>query len=153
MLGIPLLFCSCSSLADYSGKVVRVIDGDTVAVLVRNDMKRVRLEGIDAPESKQAYGNASKQSLLALVAQKEVFVSSSKVDRYGRDLGTLFINGQDINAIQISTGMAWAYRFKGVPTNRSYVALESKAKEAGLGLWSDKNAVEPWEWRKAKKGD
>lgn len=152
-LGISLMICSCNSLADYRGKVVRIVDGDTVIVLVQKEMKRVRLDGIDAPESKQAFGNVSKQSLVALVAQKDVFVSSNKVDRYGRDLGTLFLNGQDINALQISTGMAWAYRYMGVPSNPSYVELESNAKASRLGLWAENNTVAPWEWRKAKKGD
>lgn len=140
---------SLSANADYVGKVVRVIDGDTVAVLTSGEMKRVRLNGIDAPESKQAFGLKSKQMLIKLVAQKYVLVATDEADRYGRDLGTLILKGQDINAQQVISGMAWAYRYKGVAVNPHYVALEQTAAKSGVGLWSESNPITPWSWRKS----
>ncbi|ECP1499001.1 thermonuclease family protein [Salmonella enterica] len=137
--------------ADFSGRVVRVIDGDTVSVLSGNEMYRVRLNGIDAPESKQAYGQRSKQSLIALAAQKSVLVVSSKQDRYGRYLGTLMNGGLNINAQQVEKGMAWAYRFHGKATDINMLALENRARSSGVGLWADPNPVEPWKWRRSDK--
>lgn len=134
--------------ADFSGRVVRVIDGDTVSVLSGNKMYRVRLNGIDAPESKQAYGQRSKQSLIALAAQKNVLVISNKQDRYGRYLGTIMNGNLNINAEQVKNGMAWAYRFHGRALDEAMLALERKAYSTGVGLWADPNPIEPWKWRR-----
>ncbi len=143
-----LLALSPFSHADFSGRVVRVIDGDTVSVLSGDQMLRVRLNGIDAPESKQPYGQRSKQSLIQLAAQKNVMVLSSQQDRYGRYLGTLMNGNLNINAQQVEKGMAWAYRFHGKPTDVNMLALENKAHSAGIGLWSYPNPIEPWKWRR-----
>lgn len=137
--------------ADFSGRVVRVIDGDTVSVLSGNEMYRVRLNGIDAPESKQAYGQRSKQSLIALAAQKNVLVIGNKQDRYGRYLGTIMNENLNINAEQVKTGMAWAYRFHGKATDMKMLVLEKIARSSGVGLWADPNPVEPWKWRRSEK--
>lgn len=133
--------------ADFSGRVVRVIDGDTLSVLSGNEMYRVRLNGIDAPESKQAYGQRSKQSLIKLAAQKNVLVVSNKQDRYGRFLGTVMNGNLNINAEQVKNGMAWAYRFHGKATDIDMLAFEKNARLSGVGLWADQNPVEPWKWR------
>ncbi len=85
-----------------TGKVVGVSDGDTITVL--DDQKRqykVRLDGIDAPESSQDFGSRAKQSLSDLVFGKTVTVISSKKDRYGRTLGKVTLDGRDINLDQI----------------------------------------------------
>lgn len=149
---MALLFVfSPLSQADFSGRVVRVIDGDTVSVLSGKEMYRVRLNGIDAPESKQAYGQRSKQSLIALAAQKNVLVIGNKQDRYGRYLGTIMNGNLNINAEQVKTGMAWAYRFHGKATDMNMLFLEKMARSSGVGLWADPNPVEPWKWRRSEK--
>lgn len=149
---LALLFTlSPLAQADFTGRVVRVIDGDTVSVLSGNEMYRVRLNGIDAPESKQAYGQRSKQSLIALAAQKNVLVISDKQDRYGRYLGTLMNGGLNINAQQVEKGMAWAYRFHGKATDMKMLTIEKIARSSGVGLWADPNPVEPWKWRRSEK--
>lgn len=70
---LPLLFPALC-LADFSGRVVRVVDGDTVQVLTDGKMMKVRLNGIDAPESGQPFGQRSKQNLLKLAVQKQTEV-------------------------------------------------------------------------------
>ena len=147
---LPLLFPALC-LADFSGRVVRVVDGDTVQVLTDGKMVKVRLNGIDAPESGQPFGQRSKQNLLKLAAQKQTEVIASSTDRYGRCLGTLIIDGININAEQVKTGMAWAYRYRGHATDINMLRLETVAKENKVGLWSAPNPVEPWKWRKKQR--
>ncbi len=84
-----LVFLSAAASADtLTGKVVKVVDGDTGYVLDANyEQHKVRLAGIDAPERKQAYGLASRKHLASIVAGKQVAVEYQKRDRYGRIVG------------------------------------------------------------------
>jgi len=76
------------------GKVVHVADGDTITVLdATNTQHKIRLQGIDAPEKAQAFGQKSKQSLHRLVHSKQVSVEYQKKDKYGRTVGKVVING------------------------------------------------------------
>jgi len=98
-----LLYLSATAQQQtITGKVVGVSDGDTLTVL--DDQKRqykVRLDGIDAPESNQDFGSRAKQSLSDLVFGKTVTVISSKKDRYNRTLGKVMLDGRNINLEQI----------------------------------------------------
>jgi len=90
------LVLAFSVWADFTGKVVKISDGDTITVLDHYKVQhRVRLTGIDAPERKQAFGSRSRQSLGKLVFSKTVTVKTNKRDRYGRVLGKVLINGID----------------------------------------------------------
>ena len=78
--------------------MVRVIDGDTIVVLDTGKVQhKIRLQGIDAPERRQAFGTKSKEHLSELVAGKSVKVDYSKYDRYRRVLGKIILNGKDVN--------------------------------------------------------
>lgn len=134
--------------ADFKGKVVKVIDGDTVDVLTPQKQKiRIRLLDIDAPESRQAYGNVSRKYLASLIAGKNVFVKGNKKDIYRRTLGTIFYNKININAKMVENGYAWAYRHKGIANSKKMVKLESIAKQNKRGLWQDKKTIAPWDFR------
>ena len=142
--------------ADFTGKVVRIADGDTVTVLVLSKVRhKVRLTGIDAPEKKQPFGNRSKQSLSDMVFSKTVIVKTDKRDRYGRELGKVLINGIDVNREQIRRGMAWHYkayqRDQSTDDRLAYAEAENKAKEQRRGLWIDSDPLPPWEWRKVRR--
>lgn len=152
-LAIVLFFIVISQVqADFNGKVVKVIDGDTVDILTPKKQKvRVRLLDIDAPESRQAYGNAARKYLASLIAGKNVFVKENKKDIYQRTLGTIFLNQININAKMVESGFAWAYRYKGVANNKNMVKLESKAKQNEKGLWKDKHPIAPWDFRYRNK--
>ena len=81
-----------------TGRVVRVTDGDTIVVLDTEKVQhKIRLQGIDAPERRQAFGTKSKEHLSELVAGKSVKVDYSKYDRYRRVLGKIILNGKDVN--------------------------------------------------------
>lgn len=132
-----------------TGKVVKVADGDTITVL--DDSKtqhRIRLLSIDAPESKQAYGQKSKQYLSSLVFGKTVKVEWTKKDRYKRVLGVVFIKGVNCNQEMLKAGLAWHYRQ--YSKDKGLQAMEDKAKASKLGLWQDPKAIPPWDFRRKK---
>ena len=141
--------------ADYLDcpcKVVKVSDGDTVHVLDQaNSRHKIRLGGIDAPEKKQAFGQKSKQNLSSLVVGQNVEVEYDKRDRYGRIIGKLIKDGQDINLLQVKQGYAWHYKYYAKDQSQLdrvlYSSAEIEAREKTLGLWSAP-AVPPWEFRK-----
>lgn len=146
---VGCLLAAQSVLADFTGKVVGVSDGDTITVLKDREQVKVRLVEIDAPEKGQAFGNRSKQALSALVHGKQVEIRVHGTDRYGRTLGRVHQSGLDVNAEMVRRGMAWVYvkyaRDKGL------YQLEAEAREQRRGLWADKEPVPPWEWRSKQR--
>ena len=140
-----------------TGYVVGVSDGDTITVLDSSRQQhKIRLAGIDAPEKAQAFGDRSKQNLAALVFNQNVTVDWSKLDRYGRTIGKVTVNGIDANLSQIKAGMAWwyeKYRKEQSPSDqKTYAQSEQQGRLQRVGLWSDKNPIPPWEFRHAKDG-
>ena len=102
----------------------------------------------DAPEKKQAFGNKSKDNLAKYIAGKTVTVEYQKKDKYKRVLGTIYYNNTDINLQQVKDGYAWVY--KKYSNNQTYYKAEKLARDKRVGLWIDKNPLEPWEFRKKK---
>ena len=148
------LVLSFSVWADFTGKVIKIADGDTITVLDRYKVQhRIRLTGIDAPERRQAFGSRSKQSLSKLIFSKTVIVKTNKRDRYGRVLGKVLINGIDVNKEQVRRGMAWHGYFRDqIAADRiTYAEIEKNARNAHRGLWVDPNPLPPWKWRKLRK--
>lgn len=138
------------------GQVIKVHDGDTVTVLDRNNKKfSIRLQGIDAPELKQDYGSDSQQSLERMVLGKQVSIFWTKVDKYRRTVGTIKIDGRDINIEQVKAGLAWhfkKYEDEQEPQDRlTYAAAEQHARATKLGLWQDLAPTVPGDWRQGVK--
>ena len=133
-----------------TGKVVSVHDGDTVTVRTDDGQTlKVRLQGIDAPELKQAFGSRSRDELSALVKGKPVTLVEHGRDKYGRTLATILVDGVDANARQVATGMAWHYsRFDKSP---ALARAQEAARAARTGLWGDAAPVAPWEWRSGEQ--
>ena len=139
-----------------SGRVVRLADGDTITVLdANNTQHRIRLQGIDAPESHQAFGTQSKKNLSGMVFGKDVVVVYEKTDQYGRPIGKVLLDGGDINLEQIRAGMAWHNKYyereQSVEDRELYARAEDEARSAGRGLWRDPNPVEPSDFRKEER--
>ena len=151
-----LLALACTANAEtITGLVVGVSDGDTITVLDADKVQhKIRLAGIDAPEKKQAFGNRSKESLSALAFDKTVNVETDKQDRYGRQVGKVLVNGQDVNLVQVERGMAWFYRQyqreQSPNDRRLYEAAEDAARADKRGLWRDADPMPPWEFRHNK---
>lgn len=149
VLLLHLLFATAAatSAEELSGRVVGVIDGDTIDLLATGDhVIRVRLSEIDAPERSQSWGKKSKQHLSSLCFGKQATVDNRGMDRYQRVIGRVWCSGRDANSAQVEAGMAWVYRQ--YAKDPELFALEAKAKQMGLGLWGDRNPVPPWEWRR-----
>lgn len=134
---------------DYYIKVVGVSDGDTFDGLTQDKIEiRFRIYGIDAPEKKQAFGTKSKQYLSDLIHGKKVGIRvQKKRDGYGRPVVWVYTpEGKDVGAEMLKAGMAW--HFKGYDRSEEYANLEKSARGNKIGLWSDKNPVAPWDFRK-----
>ncbi len=139
------------ALADITGKP-RVIDGDTIEIAGT----RIRLSGIDAPESKQTCvdevgmhwqcGKASTFTLLNIIGNHWINCKGEKQDRYNRLIATCFIGPFDLNAMLVLKGSALAYR----KYSTLYVSEETEAKLKKVGLWRGR-FVPPWEWRQGKR--
>ena len=133
------------------GRCTKVSDGDTITVLDSEKVQhKVRLDRIDAPEKKQAFGEKSKQHLSEMVFGKDVRVEWQKKDRYQRILGIVFIGEKDVNLQMVKDGFAWHYKFYDKTPAYAQAALDAREKK--IGLWVDPNPIEPYEFRKSKKG-
>ncbi|HGY3719386.1 MULTISPECIES: thermonuclease family protein [Enterobacteriaceae] len=132
--------------AEIKGKVIRVLDGDTIEVLQDKTPVRIRLANIDAPEKAQAFGRWSTNQLKGLVAAQPVTVTYTQADRYERIIGRVFTaNGIEANRYMVQVGAAWVYeRYN---TDKALPALQRAAQKQKRGLWVDGNPMSPWEWR------
>ena len=154
LLLIFILFLSnIVNAKTIEGLVVGVADGDTITVLdQQKNTYKIRLQGIDAPEKKQAFGEKSKQSLHDLVHGKQVRIEYDKEDKYGRIVGKITLDDLDICLQQLVLGMAWHYKKyqneQSVSDRALYSETELKSKSLKLGLWSDDTPMPPWEFRK-----
>lgn len=143
-------FASPALATTFSGKVVKVTDGDTLQIMWNGKAEKIRLAGIDSPESGQAFGTAATRYALELAAQQVVLVRVASRDRYGRMIGEVNLpDGRSLNQELVRAGYAWWYRK--YSTDRTLADLEDEARRNRRGLWGDPNPVPPWEWRKEKK--
>ena len=135
---------------DFVGRVVGVSDGDTIEVMRAGRAVRVRLQGIDCPESHQPYGTRAKQFTSDLVFGKTVAVQIHGTDQYGRILGEVILpDGRSLNRELVRNGYAWWYRrYSDDPVLQR---LEEEARRERRGLWRDKNPIPPWEFRRERR--
>lgn len=130
------------------GLVVAIADGDTLTVLNEDFQQvKIRLAEIDAPEKRQPFGSRSRQSLGELCHEKRAEVRVTDVDRrYKRIVGRVTCAGVDANAAQVRRGMAWVYdRYA---KDKTLYRLQDEARGSGRGLWTDRDPIPPWDWRK-----
>ena len=147
-----LIICTPSYADQYEGRVIKVIDGDTIWVKTSNKHIKIRLSYIDAPELKQVHGVRSKNFLTNLILDKNVQINTNKKDRYNRHLGEVYIHSADdsvfVNAKMLKSGNAWIYLKH---RDNSYLKnLENYARIKKIGLWSEETPVEPWIYRRSK---
>lgn len=135
----------------WTGKVVGVSDGDTVTVMREGKGERIRLFGVDSPETGQAFGNRAKQLASELCFGKNVRVVPRDVDHYGRIVGEIVLeDGRNLNHELVAAGMAWWYR-QYARNDKTLERLEQEARADKRGLWADPKPVAPWDWRKQQR--
>ena len=125
-----------------------VVDGDTIKGNVDSKRITIRLVEIDAPEMNQPFGVESKRFLKKLIENKKVTLISEGKDRYGRTLGELFVNKDNINETMVKSGFAWVYD-RYVKSSLLY-SYQDEAKSKTLGIWQSENPIAPWVWRRKK---
>ena len=157
LLSLLFIFFSLIGFAYSStqnGKIIKIIDGDTVYFLQEGDtsFKKIRLVGIDAPELKQEFGVHSKECLIELIENKPVQLEKFGQDRYQRILAKIMIGEVDINLAMIKKGCAWFYRQYQESLDEADQKLYDKAERFAqtqfLGLFKNVKALPPWVWRK-----
>ena len=134
----------------FVAKVVGISDGDTITVLAGREQVRVRLNGIDCPERGQPFGDRAKRRASKLAFGKDVTVRPFGTDRYGRTIADVTLpDGRVLNRELVAAGLAWHYRR--YSHDETLAALERRAREARLGVWSDPRPVAPWELRESRR--
>jgi endonuclease YncB( thermonuclease family) len=138
---------SATFAADVTG-MPRIVDGDTIQI----DVTKIRLSGIDAPETDQlcldekgqrwSCGITSRDELVRHAGNKPWTCHVTGTDRYGRSLATCEVNGEDIERWMVKSG--WALAF--VRYSHAYDNDETIARNAHIGLWAGAFIV-PWDWR------
>jgi endonuclease YncB( thermonuclease family) len=135
-----LLLVSSTSTAEYPARVIGITDGDTPTVLTAQKVQvKIRLAGIDAPESGQDFGARAKQAASELVFGKSVTIVERDKNRYDRTIADVWLpEGKSLNREMVGSGMAWWYR-KYADKDRMLARLEAEARQAKRGLWSQMN--------------
>lgn len=138
-------------------QIVHIADGDTLTVLGPDKKTyKIRLQGIDAPEKNQPFGQACKESLMHLTDQQQLAeVEAYKKDRYGRIVAEVRVNGKDLALEQIKAGCGWHYKAyekeQTAGEQKSYAKAEQQARAAERGLWQDAKPIAPWDFRKQQR--
>ncbi len=121
----------------YAARVSRVFDGDTVWVrpLEGGRYRKLRLDGIDAPEICQAGGTASRDALARRVLNQVVTVRVRSHDNYGRGLARLTHQGDDVATWMVVQGQAWSYRWR--RSLGPFKDEEARARRVRKGLFAE----------------
>lgn len=151
--GLICLFSVIANADELTGRVIDVASGDSITIVdTTNTELKVRLSGIDAPERQQPFGVESRKSLADLVYGKEVTVNWIKRDYHKRVVGKVMLHKVDINLEQVKRGMAWVFKhFVDAPYSQDqadYADAQEDAENRHLGLWSQKDPIPPWEFRR-----
>lgn len=135
--------------------VVSTGDGDTLRVNQSGQTLTVRLGCIDSPEPDQPSGPASADRLRELLPRDQAIqLVPIDIDRYGRTVAVVFVNGQSVNLQMVREGQAVVYPqyLSGCPNSRDdLLAAEAAARSSGLGFWVESNPVMPWDWRQGTR--
>ena len=147
IVGVVAVLLAITAFTDVTGNA-RVVDGDTIHI----GKTKVRLWGIDAPETKQVCqrdgklwqcGEAATEALRQFIGNSPVICESHGKDRYGRMIGKCNVNGLDIGGEMVSRGLALAY----TRYSRYYLPNQNEARAAGVGIFAGE-FMPPWEWRR-----
>ena len=138
-LAVLALSVGVAAAEEFAGRVVGITDGDTIKVLRAGRAETVRLEGVDAPEKRQAYGERARRFAADLSFDRTVVVRATGRDRNGRLLGEVVLpDGRSLNQELVRAGYAWWFRR--YSRDVRLARLEEEARQDRRGLWADQRA-------------
>jgi micrococcal nuclease len=139
---------AAAAKSTWQGTVTRVTDGDTLWVRAKRDRapRQIRVDGIDAPEICQLYGDRARKALAAQVLGQQVQVQVRRTDEYGRLLARVTLQGRDVGGWMVTQGHAWSYRYR--RNAGPYVAQEAQARAKKRGLFGAAKPERPRDFRK-----
>ena len=151
---LVVMVCAVAAAGEeWNGFCIGIVDGDIITVLKDGEEQiKIRLYGIDCPESGQDYGTRARQMAGNLAYQKTVAITPVDTDRYGRMVGLVVADGVLVNRALVESGMAWVYsQYCRVAECEEWRNLEEAARKARRGLWEQPSPVPPWEWRRGRR--
>jgi micrococcal nuclease len=154
-------------IGTLEGMVVNVSDGDHLTVSNDGTEINVRMYGIHAPilaklnknkpwlsDQGQPFAGRAFMALANKVLHKKVKLEIIRLDRHGRTVAIVLVEGHDINHEMVAEGWAWASRkSKSQNNDLDYIHAEEVARSKNLGLWAQSNPQPPWEFKKMAKED
>lgn len=145
-VAVWVLLPAAAAAAEFAGRVVGITDGDTIKVLHAGRAETVRLQGVDAPERRQAYGERARRFAADLSFDRTVVVRAAGRDRNGRLLGEVVLpDGRSLNQELVRAGYAWWFRR--YSRDARLARLEEEARQGRRGLWADQAPQPPWDFR------
>jgi micrococcal nuclease len=152
ILFLVMLFVTTVTTAQtFTARVTRVKDGDTFVVVDSLQKEHtIRLQGVDCPEKKQAYGSEATEFTTKAILGKTIVVKVVNIDKYYREVAWITYDKKyNLSRELLKVGLAWHYREY---DNSKYLRqLENKAKKLKVGLWIDINPIYPSIWRTTKR--
>ncbi|MDX2191250.1 MAG: thermonuclease family protein [Bacteroidota bacterium] len=147
LIGILLLLTAFSGFCQITARIIRVKDGDTFVGLWNGRKHDCRIANIDAPELKQYFGTAAKDSLSKYILGKVLILDSLNLDIYGRNIVSLKIGNKRLDSISIRNG--WAWQYIGYNDETLLANAMQDAILEGKGLWKCglQKVCPPWIWR------
>jgi micrococcal nuclease len=137
-------------VSPFQARVTAVSDGDTLIVrALDGNVHRVRIDGVDCPESGQAFSQVARNFTRQLAFDRQVSVRIVTTDRNGRLVSRVSVDGKDLGIELVRAGLAWHYTE--FSADKELAALEQVARAAKRGLWADSNPIPPWVWRRSKQ--
>ena len=155
LYALVLLSCSSNNIhtvtnETVSGKVIKIVDGDTFDMLTDNKTTiRIRMNGIDCPERRQDYYQVCNDALGNYIFGKQVQLITHGTDRYKRTIADVYIDNDCVNLKMITNGYAW--HFKKYSKDATMAMAEVEARNNKLGLWQSLNPVAPWDYRSGER--
>ncbi|WP_114969124.1 thermonuclease family protein [Rhodoferax ferrireducens] len=133
---LVLLWGGSAQARSFQGVVTHISDGDTLWVrpVSGGEPRKVRFQGIDAPEICQDFGPQSRDALAARLLHQSVLVGTRARDSYGRVLGRVTLGGEDIGAWMVLKGYAWSYHYR--RSAGPYASEETRARQSRRGLFA-----------------
>jgi len=147
---LPVVFLPLFSIAQLSGKVISITDGDTFTLLTANKQQvKIRLFGVDCPETGQDYARQARTYLGDLIFFDTVKVVTKGTDESGATLGIVTLFRMNVNERMLQQGFAW--HDTRYDTNPAWSAYAEKARQSKKGLWSSDSPIPPWVWKNTHK--